>query len=265
MTSVAAATPGRGADLALVGRQIVAEQKTFWRNPLSAGFTFVFPLMFLVIFSSLQTGTRIKELGNIRYTEYYVPGIVAFSIISACFTNLSINLVNRRDTGILKRLRGTPLPAWGLLAGLLASEAIVSVILSILTLGLGMVAYGNAAPRHVVWLILALVLGAATFCALGVAVTVIIPNADSAPAIVNFLVFPLLFLSGTFFPVDNQVLNHISDLFPIRSFQQALFQATDPIHTASRPAIRYLLTMLGWLVAGAVVAITKFRWEKQPE
>lgn len=253
-------------DLGLVGRQVQAEQRAFWRNPMSAGFTFVFPLMFLVIFSSLNSGGKLPDYGNIRYTEYYVPGILAFAIISACFTNLALTLTNRREMGILKRARGTPLPSWALLAGLLGSEALVSLVLAALTVGLGMIAYHNQAPHHVAWALLVLVLGAVTFCALGVAVTSVIPNADSAPAIVNLLVFPLVFLSGTFFPVDNTMLQRISDVFPVRPFQTGFLQSFDPspLH-AGGPALRNLLTLAAWAAAGTVVAATTFRWDKRKQ
>ena len=228
-------------DIGVVGRQVVAEQKSFWRNPTSAGFTFVFPIMFLVIFSSLNGGARLgKDFGQISYTEYYVPGILAFAVIAACFTNLAIVLARLRDDGILKRKRGTPLPAWALLGGMIGNAVVISVILSVITIGVGVVAYGNEAPRHLLWLAISLALGAGTLCALGVAATSIIPNADAAPAVTNFLVFPLLFLSGTFFPVSSHVLRVVSDVFPVRPFQQALYQSMDPQHNAVHPEWRYL-------------------------
>jgi ABC-2 type transport system permease protein len=249
-------------DVGIIGRQVVAEQKSFWRNPASAGFTIVFPIMFLVIFSSLNSGQRLgPEFGDILFTEYYVPGIIAFAVVTACFTNLSINLVRQRDIGILKRKRSTPLPATWLIAGLVVSCLIVSAIMLVLTTVVGMVGYGNAAPRHVVWIPLILVLGVATFCALGVAITSLIPNADAAPAIVNGVMFPLLFLSGAFFPVTNQTLVDISNVLPIRPFQQALLAAYDPQNVGAAPTGRNLLVLGIWAVVGVVIAARRFRWE----
>ena len=251
-------------DLGIVGRQVVAEQKSFWRNPTSAGFTFVFPIMFLVIFSSLNSGTRLgRDYGRITYTEYYVPGILAFAVIASCFTNLAIVLARLRDDGILKRKRGTPLPAWALLGGMIGNAIVITIILSIITVGVGIVVYGNQAPRHLVWLAISLALGAGTFCALGVAGTSIIPNADAAPAVTNILVFPLLFLSGTFFPVSNHVLSVLSDIFPVRPFQQSLYQSMDPQHNAGHPEWRFLAILAAWLLGGIIVAVTTFRWEKR--
>ena len=82
------------------------------------------------------------------------------------------------------------------------------------TILLGMVLYGNHAPAHVLWLVLVLVLGAITFASLGVAITAVIPNADAAPAIINIVVLPLVFLSGTFFPIGNRTLDNVSNCSP---------------------------------------------------
>jgi ABC-2 type transport system permease protein len=250
------------SDVGIVGRQVVAEQKSFWRNPASAGFTIVFPIMFLIIFSSLNSGERLgPAYGDILFTEYYVPGIIVFAVVTACFTNLAINLVRQRDIGILKRKRSTPLPAIYLVGGLVASCIVVSAIMCLLTTVVGMVAYHNAAPRHIVWIPLILILGAATFCALGVAVTSLIPNGDAAPAIVNAVMFPLLFLSGAFFPVSNQTLIDISDVLPIRPFQQCLLAAFDPQGAGTAPSGRFLLTLAIWAAVGTFIAVRRFRWE----
>ena len=98
--------------LALVILQIRYEQKLYWRSPSSAMFTFLFPILLLVIFASLNYGATLRALGGISYNQYYVPGIVAFGVISACYSNLAIGLCFRRDSGVLKRIRGTPLPPW---------------------------------------------------------------------------------------------------------------------------------------------------------
>jgi ABC-2 type transport system permease protein len=244
--------------------QFVAEQKMFWRNPMSAGFTIVFPIMFLVIFSTLNGGERLgPELGNILFTEYYVPGIVTFAVIAACFTNLSINLTRRRDDGVLKRKRATPLPMVALLGGIVGSTIVISWLMSILTTAVGVVGYHNAAPRHLLWVVVVLALGAFAFSALGLAVTIIIPNADAAPAIVNLLVFPLLFLAGTFFPVQSDTINTISDWFPIRPMQQALLAAFDPVGTGSTPSGHDLFVLAAWGLIGTVVAVRWFRWENR--
>ena len=251
------------SDVGLARRQVVAEQKSFWRNPAAAGFTIVFPLMLLVVFASINSDTRIHSLGDIRFIEYYVPGILAYAVIAACFISLAMNLTRQRDDGILKRKRATPLPAWALIAGLVGSSIIIAFVLAAATIALGMIAYGNHAPHHVLWLLVVLALGAITFSSLGVAVTAVIPNADAAPAIINLVVLPLVFLAGTFFPIGSRTIEHISDVFPIRPFEQALFASFDPLQVAGHPQWRDLLTLAVWAVVGVVVAARTFRWERR--
>ncbi len=251
--------------LRLALHQVRYEQKSYWRNPAAAFFTFVFPVMFLVIFASLNSGERIGFLGGLRYNQYYTPGILAFGVISACYTNLAMTLSLRRDEGILKRLRSTPLPASSMFAGLLGNSAIISVILVALVTGIGMLFYGVTFPGHYLALAAALLLGAACFCAVGVAVSSLVPNADAAPAVVNALLFPLLFISGVFFPVEpSSLLAKLAGYFPIRHFVNAVFTAFDPRlpHGLTAGfAGRDLLILALWAVGAAIFAVRRFRWE----
>ena len=248
--------------LQLLVRQIGYEQRSYWRNPSSAFFTFAFPIVLLFIFATMYQGTSIAALGGIRYAQYFVPGIVAFGVISACYTNLAIGMCFRRDLGVLKRLRGTPLPPWMFLAGNIGSSLFVSVLLVALTIAVGALVYNVPVPAHWVALGVALAAGAFCFCALGLAVTVLIPNAHAAPAVVNGALFPLLFISGTFFPVDSgSWLARIASVFPIRHFEEAVFTVFDPRVQGSGVRVEALLVMLAWGIAAVVIAVRGFRWE----
>jgi len=251
-------------DLAIAGRQLRFEQKAFWRNPAGAVFTFAFPLLFLVIFSTLNSGARIAERGNITFVTFFVPGIVAFGLISACYTNLAIRMTMSRDLGILKRVRGTPVPTWVYLAGQVGSSIVITFLLLFLTVGLGIVAFGvDFRTGTVAGLVVTLALGAACFCALGLAVSGLCPNADAAPAIVNFSIFPLLFVSGIFFPLDNAPhwLTSVAKLFPMERLADGLQYAFDP----RTPGLGFngpdLLVLLAWTAAGSILAVRLFRWE----
>jgi ABC-2 type transport system permease protein len=253
--------------LALAVHQLKYEQKSYWRNPAAAFFTFAFPVMFLVIFASLNTGNTVDFLG-LDYNQYYVPGIICFGVISATYTNLAMTLSIRRDNGILKRLRGTPLPTGSLFGGLLLNAFVISAILTAIVMVVGIAFYDVVFPGHWPALIIALLVGAGTFCSLGVAISTVIPNADAAPAIVNGVLFPVLFLSGVFFPIeDDTVIAHIANIFPIRPFVNAVFTAFDPRlpHGVSHGySWGDIGVMLIWLVAGAVVSVRNFRWEPAP-
>ena len=248
--------------LGLLVRQIGYEQKLYWRSPSSAVFTFAFPVLLLVIFATLNVGMTIRALGGISYNQYYVPGIVAFSVISACYTNLAIALCFRRDTGVLKRLRGTPLPPWMFMAGTIGSSLVVSVLLVALTTLVGVLFYSVTFPGRWLALVLTLVVGAFCFCSLGLAMTVLISTATASPAIVNGMLFPILFISGTFFPVEpTSVLGRIASVFPVRHFEQAVFTVFDPRGAGSGIETRPLLVMLAWGAAALIVAVRGFRWE----
>lgn len=241
------------------------EQKSYWRNPASAFFTFAFPLVFLVIFASLNSGVTVDFLGGLAYNQFYIPAIIAFGVMSATYSQLAVTLSLRRDNGILKRARATPLPAWALIGGLTLSSVLVSILLTALTASLGLLAYGVTFPGHWPALLLALVVGAATFCAVGIMVSTFVPNADAAPAVVNAVFFPVLFLSGTFFPLPpTSVLSRIADVFPVRHFTQAVFTAFDP-RLPHGPGAGFAwrdVAVLGlWGVLASAVAVRRFRWE----
>ena len=247
--------------LAQIARQVRFEQKLYWRSPSSAVFTFAFPILLLVIFASLNQGATLRALGGISFSQYYVPGIVAFGVISACYTNLAIALCFRRDAGVLKRVRGTPLPPWIFMAGNIGSSLLISAILTVLITCVGVLVYGVVFPGRYGAFFLTLAIGAFCFCSLGLAITAVIPVATASPAIVNGLLFPVLFISGTFYPVDRtSLLGRIGAVFPVRHFEDAVFAVFDP-RIASGIRVAPLAVMLLWGVAAVVVAIRGFRWD----
>jgi ABC-2 type transport system permease protein len=250
-----------------VWRQIRWEQKQFWRNPPAAVFTFVFPLMFLVIFSSLYGDDRIDELGGVKFVQQYVPAIVAFGLISACYTSLAFTLALRRSQGILKRKRGTPLAVRTYLAGLIGSSVIVAFLLTFVTIAVGVVAFGIELPElatRALTLLVVLLVGAFCFSACGVVVANIVPNQEAAPAIINVILFPLLFISGAFSYVDDSnALAKVANLFPVRHLIkacQSVFLPPPQVEGAGwEPG--HLLVLVVWGVVATVIGVRTFRWE----
>lgn len=239
------------------------EQKEFWRNPAAAAFTFAFPLMFLVIFIAINGNATVEiQGGKVRFAQYYVPAIVSFGIISACYTNLAFSVCIRREKGLLKRMRGTPLSSTLYLGGLVGSVIVVSVILTILTIGLGLAFYGVSFPGR--YLALAVTIAAAAFCfsAVGVAVSTVVPNEDAAPAIINFILFPLLFISGTFGPIgSSSALAKIANVFPIRHLNLQIVEVFNPYSTGTGIIATHVAMLLLWGVIGLAVAVRRFRWD----
>jgi ABC-2 type transport system permease protein len=257
---------------ALTVRQLGFTNKAFWRNPASAFFTFAFPLMFLVIFTSLLGNNTVVLNGTeVALSTYYVAGMAAFGVISACYTNLAINVSFQRDMGILKRTRGTPLPAWSYLTARVVHGMLVAFLLVVITTGFGAVAYSAHVPGGIelVEFVVALVVGAASFAALGLATTSIIPNADASPAIVNAIVLPLLFLSGVFFAIGDDApswIKVVGAVFPVKHFTDAMQSAyLGSLGGRGGAVVPFdwtdVLIVAAWGLGGLIVASRFFSWE----
>ena len=249
-------------EFGLLVTQTTYEQRIYWRNPTSAVFTFALPLAFLFIFASSFGSHKVPNLNGVIYEQYYVPTILTYGLIAACFSNLAITMVFRRDQGILKRVRGTPIPAWGYLGASILNSTFVSFLLAAVTITVGVTLFHVPAPDKVLPIVVDLVVGAISFCALGLAVTVVIPNADAAPPVLNIVMLVLLFISGTFFYVNpNSTLAHIANFFPIAHLVRALLAAIVPQHGVPAWQWHNLLIVAIWGLVGLVFAVRRFRWE----
>lgn len=260
-----AARPGPGRGLAMLWHQIRYEQLTFWRNPQSAFFTFVLPIVVIGAF-----GLLFGDVGKSSFfygrsaLQYYIATITALSVLGACYSQLAIVLAARRQNGILKRVRATPLPASMYFTGLLAHCALVSTVDTVLITAIGR-AYGVPLPSASQWpvLVVTVLLGAAAFCALGVAVGSLIRNAEAAPSVVQFILFPMVFISGTYMPIHSDVLSAVTGALPVKPFNDALLAAFTDADAGF--AWRDCGVLLVWGVLGAVVAVRRFRWDPRPE
>jgi ABC-2 type transport system permease protein len=253
------------SDTALLLTQVRATNRAFWRNPASAFFTFAFPLMFLVIFTSLLgSGTVEVAPGvEINQSSYYVAAMAAFSVISATYTNLAISVTFTRDAGILKRTRGTPLPGFLYLTGRVIHAVLVSLLLVVITSAFGVLFYQADVPTGTLfWEHLATVIvGAMAFSALGLATTAAVPNAEAAPPIVNAIILPLLFLSGIFIPLGvgaPEWMKVVGDIFPVKHFAEAMmgsFFGFPPFEWSD------VVVVALWGVGGLIAATLFFSWE----
>jgi ABC-2 type transport system permease protein len=244
-------------------RQVGWEQRSFWRNPAAAAFTFAFPLVFLVVFIAINGNDAVSiDGGRVKFAQFYVPSIVGFGVISASYTNLAFTLSVRRDNGLLKRVRGTPLPPSLYLAGIGGNVVVVSTILTTLVTVLGVVAYGVSFPGRYLGLAITLALGAFCFGALGSMVATFVPNEDAAPAIINFILFPLLFISGTFGRVDPEsALGRLAAVFPVWHLNRLLERLFSPFASGTGLVASHLAVMAAWGVGALIVASRRFRWE----
>jgi len=254
----------------LLWRQIRYQNTIFWRTPASAFFTLVFPLLFLIVFTLVFGNEDIAELG-VTTAQFYAPSLAAFGAVSATYTNLAITTAFSRDEGILKRVRGTPLPPWVYIAGRIGSATYLAAVSVTIMLGIGVAVYGVrvfgvALPAVVVTFLV----GVGCFAALGMLVAAVAPSGDATPAIANATLLPLSFVSDVFIPPSANApswLSVVADVFPLKHFAVAFQDAFNPAVVAQRGSwigqfqADHLAVMAAWGVAAMVLAIRFFRWE----
>ena len=247
-------------------RQIRWEQKQFWRNLPAAVFTLAFPLIFLVLLSALFADDTIDDVaGQPKFVQLYVPAIMAYGIISACYTGLAFTRTVRREEGILKRKRGTPLRLRDFVGGMIGSSVLIGLLLSAVTIAIGMAVFGVEFPdwsQRLPALAVVLLVGACCASAWGLAISALIPNQEAAPAIINVVLFPLLFISGTFARVSpDSFVDRVAQFFPVWHFNRASEWVFSEQAGGGAWRPRYLLALLAWTVLGLAIGVSRFRWE----
>lgn len=262
-------------DLVLVYHQIRYQNIIFWRTPVAAFFTIVFPLMFLVLFTAIFGNDEISSLG-VTTAQFYAPALAVFAAASATYTNLAVTTAIARDGGILKKIRGTPLPPWVYISGRVGSAVLIALVAVVIMLGVGAVAYGVEIIGGTLGAALVtLVVGAATFAALGLMVAALVPNGDSAPAVANATLLPLAFVSDVFIVTEDAPnwMAAIGNFFPLKHFVAALGDAFNPTLSGSgfswsgvsgEYAIGlHLAVMAAWGAGATIIALRYFRWDPQ--
>lgn len=248
----------------LLWGQIRHQLVMFWRTPIALFFTLMLPLMMLLLFNALfgdEVVTIEGEQWPVR--QFYTGGLAAFTAVSATYTNLANTVPMRRDEGILKRWRSTPLPTSTQIGGYIGSAIIVAFVGAAVMLAVGVVFYDLAVEAaRMPAALLTFLVGVSSFAALGMALAALIPNADSAPAVANATILPLAFISNVFIPIGDdapQWMTTVGNFFPLRPFVETFQGAFNP----AAPAIDW--TRLGWValwgIVGLVVAVRCFRWE----
>lgn len=264
MTTTAPSPPAHRSplrDLSLIGRQLYYEQLSFWHNRFGAIFTLVFSLIFLVLTASSGAGSE-SSIIHAKYIQYEVPAFAAYGVMSACFSTLAISLVVRRETGLLKRLRLSPLPTWIMFGALLLNSLVVSVIEVVILVGVGKFGYHVHLPNDIAAFVVAVVIGALSFTAIGVAVSSVVPNQEAAGPMVSIVFFVLLFLSGLWSPLaPGSGLARVSDWLPVRRFILATFEPFDGNKGVSPWDWKDLKVVAIWGVLAAIMAVRRFRWE----
>jgi ABC-2 type transport system permease protein len=238
--------------------QFRVEQKVFWRNRESAVFIFIFPIMLFVLLASVYGGTY-----NGRPVKYaLLAGLLSYGAANTAFAGIAITLVIRRESGLLKRLRSTPLPAPAYLAAVIVSMLVVFALETITLFAIGRLAFGMSLPHNVGSLVLLVLIGVAGFGGLGFAATSLIRSAEGSSAVVNVILLPMAFLSGSFGPTRHlpKVLRWVADALPLKYFVDlARAVYLNGGHVWSKPGA--IAAVLGWGLGGLAIASRRFGWE----
>ena len=201
------------------------------------------------------------DVPGVPAADFYTPAIVTFCIVNVCFVAIAMTVTLARDEGVLKRIRGTPLSLGAYLTARVIHALLITLSLTLIVVVSGGLLFGSPVPvGQLPTLAVVVMLGAATFAALGLAVAGLIPNAHAAPAVVNAIVLPLYVVSDVFIPIDaGTPVAAIADLFPVRHLASALQSVWLP---STRPLDPMDLAWLAaWGVVGVVVALRTFSWE----
>jgi ABC-2 type transport system permease protein len=239
--------------------ELRTEQLLFWRNREAAFFTFFLPIIFFLVFGSIYGDDRI---GDIRGAAFLEAGMIGYGVASTAFAGLAITMVIRRETGVLKRIRSTPLPPHTYLLAVLASTFVSFLVQAALIVAVGRILFSVGLPDRPLSLLVLLALGAAAFAALGLALTGLVRSAEGSSAVVNFVYLPTAIISGTFFsPRDYPgFLKAIADVLPLTYFTKITRDVMVRHHHVWTDG-GSLAVILVWGAIGAVAALRGFRWQ----
>lgn len=249
------------SNVSRIVRQVNYDLLIFRRNPAATFFTVILPLIFLVLFTSIFGN---GELANgAKVATVYVPGILTLAIASATLVNPAITMTTRRERGMLKRVRSTPIPPWVFVLSQALSGVVLAAIMTVVITLIGRVLYGVELQFETLGnLLISLLVGAMAFSALGLAMTTIIPTEDAAPAVTNAIMLPLYFISGVFVPSGDVPgwVNTVGNLFPVAHLNQALQESYDPFAESAAWPWNHWLVIAGWGLFGVIMTLKTFRW-----
>jgi ABC-2 type transport system permease protein len=242
----------------LLAHQLRAEQTVFWRNRESAFFVFAFPIVLFLLLGSVYDG----DIDSYRASDLLLVGMLGYGAANTAFAGLAITLVVRREMGLLKRIRATPLPPATYLAAALVSILFVFLLDVVVLFLVGVLLFDAEGPERIASLVVVLLVGAAAFAGLGLAAAALIRSADGSSAVVNLIVLPMAFLSGSFVPSQEypQWLQDVAELLPLKHLIDLVTAVYLDGETVWHDPVA-IVAVLAWGAAGLVVASRYFGWE----
>jgi len=254
----------RPSNVSLLVTQTKYQNKMFFRNPMAAFFTLFFPLMIFVVFALVFGNEEIPDLG-ITTAQYFAPSMAVFAAVSATYTNLAVTTAYQRDQGILKRVRGTPLPAVVYVGGKIVSAIMIATMSVVIMMTIGVVFYGvQIYAATIVAAIVTFLIGVGSFAALGLFVAAVVSSGETATAVTNATLLPLAFFSGVFIPPNDSSpawLDAVANFFPLKHFVEPFVAAFSPQTVGNGWNVASLVYMAVWGVVAVILAIRYFKWE----
>jgi ABC-2 type transport system permease protein len=254
----------RRSDVRLLGLWIRTGLRTLMRTPRAAFFTFVFPAVLLVFIDGTASGTVSGAGGRVEAAQYFTPSLGVFGLAFGCYASLIFAIPRARERGILKRVRGTPVQPSVYLASLVAVGLLSGIGSVLILVALGVAEFGlRLFPQLLPAALVTLLAGGLCLSALGLAVSSFVGTAETAPVVANITLLPLTFISGVFAPLHGapRWLTSLASVFPLRHLVDAFSATFSPHTTGSGFAPGHLAVLVGWALAGAAIAVRRFRWE----
>ncbi len=256
--------PSHSSFLRLVLHQYRADLRCFLRNREAVFFTVALPVLFLVIFASVFQHQNVAVPGGrIDEPVYYVPGIIAYGVIAATFSNLAVSVVRYREAGIYKRRRATPVSATAVIAARAVVAAVSALGITAVLLAIGWAAFAAHIPsRTGLAFLIDIIVGAVVFCCLGFAAASVVKKTDAAQPVILAIILPLCFISGVFIPILElpHWLIDISKVFPVHALADSLLGAYNPHTAGSGFSWTDLAVLAAWGAAAAAFAVRRFSW-----
>ena len=249
----------------LFGHELRTEQLLFWRNREAAFFTFFLPVIFFLIFGAVY-GNDVISREHVKGSSFLEAGMIGYGVAATCFAGLGISLVVRREQGILKRVRATPLPPATYLLGVLGSTFVVFLIEAVLIIVIGRLLFSVPVPDRLLSLLFVLLLGAVCFAAMGLGITGLVRSAEGSSAVINAVYLPMAIISGTFFTPKGYpgFLKAIADVLPLTHYT-LLTRDVMLRHEHFWSQGGAIAVVALWGVVGVAGAMRGFRWEPREQ
>jgi len=243
----------------LAVHQLANEQRLFWRSRELAFFTFALPIVFFVLLGSVYGD---EEISGVKGSAYLLAGMLGYGVAATAFAGLAITTVIRREDGVLKRLRGTPLPARAYIAAVIGSTLLVFLLEAVSLVLLGRILFDVPFPDRWLSLVLVVLLGALAFAAMGLALTGAVHSAEGSSAVVNAIYLPMAFIAGAFFSSTSfpSFIEAIADVLPLTYYIELcrnVVLGNEEIWSDWQA----VAVVAVWGVVGALTALRWFRWE----